>query len=115
MKMRERTNGITSMTNDSKGRAMVRYRSLCLDEKLREEDQYLAEGNQEWILIRPESIGFTPRRTAAFGTKWRRPYFETDALYSCFLQTDEREVGDMRAAESHSETETKTRGGSSER
>ena len=60
----------------------VRYRELGLDEVLRQEDQFLAkdEGIYEdyWQLIKPDSIGFTPRRFAAFGTRWRRPFFASD-------------------------------------
>jgi hypothetical protein len=59
----------------------VQYVLLGLDEVLRPEDQFHADDNRYpdlWQLIKPEDVGFTPRRWAAFGTKWRRPVFPGD-------------------------------------
>lgn len=75
----------------------VRYRGLLLDEVLEQQDQFLAEGEPEWQLIQPDTIGFTPRRYAALGTKWRRPYFQSDPIFGELLSADEYQIGDMRA------------------
>lgn len=65
---------------------LVQYRELGLDEVLKPEDQFLSEDDREgyrdyWQLISPDAIGYTPRRWAAYGTKWRRPIFSTDEGY----------------------------------
>lgn len=75
----------------------VRYRELGLDERLRAEDQFLAQGEGEWQLISRDSIGDTPRRTAAIGTRWRRPYFVGDDEYVEQAIASERGIGDMSA------------------
>jgi hypothetical protein len=72
----------------------VRYRELALDEKLQPEDQYSPRDDEEyWRLITLDSIGFTPRRFAAFGTRWRRPYFPCDKEFDLLPTESQVRVG----------------------
>lgn len=77
----------------------VRYKELGLDQPLQAEDQYLASGNMEWRLIDTAflGLGLTPRRFAALGTRWRRPFFEEDDTFIELPCSSEREAGDMSA------------------